>query len=214
MKTFIFDFDGTLVDSMRQWSEKILHILDERGISYPNDFVKTITPLGDRGSAELLIKMGVNMTVEEIFVLMDSYAIGEYKYRIPAKPNVPEVLKKLKADGYSLNVLTASPHKMLDCCLQRLELYDLFDNVWSCDDFETTKADPEIYEKVAAKLNKSIDECVFLDDNFNALQTASSAGMITVGVYDDTSADYINEIKEISNAYIYNFNELLEIDFS
>ena len=154
----------------------------------------------------------LDMSIEEIFALMDSYAIDEYKYRIPAKEDVPEVLKNLKKNGYSLNVLTASPHKMLDCCLQRLGLYNLFDNVWSCDDFQTTKADIKIYEQVAEKLNTKIDECIFLDDNFNALLTAKKAGMKVIGVYDETSRDYINEIKNICEAYVYNFSELLKTD--
>lgn len=49
---YIFDFDGTLVDSMQQWSGKMLHILDENNIAYPPDVIKIITPLGDRGTAE------------------------------------------------------------------------------------------------------------------------------------------------------------------
>ena len=32
MKTFLFDFDGTLVDSMPNYSSAMLRILDENGI--------------------------------------------------------------------------------------------------------------------------------------------------------------------------------------
>ena len=41
-------------------------------------------------------------------------------------------LKSLKEKGADLNVLTASPHSMLDVCLKRLGIYDIFTNVWSC----------------------------------------------------------------------------------
>ena len=98
--------------------------------------------------------------------------LDAYFHTIPAKKNVPEVLKALKAQGASLNVLTASPHITLDACLKRLGLWELFDNVWSCDDFNTTKADPQIYVRAAEKMNTPVENVLFLDDNLNADQTA------------------------------------------
>ena len=93
----------------------------------------------------------------------------------------------------------------------RLELYDLFDNVWSCDDFNTTKADPEIYKMVADKLGEAPENILFLDDNYNADKTAKEAGMKVCGVYDESSKDYVDDIKSITDYYIYNFKELLDI---
>ena len=61
----------------------------------------------------------------------------EMVYAIPVKKNVISTLEKLKEAGCDLNILTASPHAMLDVCLKRLGIYDLFTNVWSCDDFST-----------------------------------------------------------------------------
>ena len=45
MKDLVFDFDGTLVDSMPTFVSCMLRILDENGISYGEDLVKVITPL-------------------------------------------------------------------------------------------------------------------------------------------------------------------------
>ncbi|MBQ4087635.1 MAG: HAD family phosphatase [Clostridia bacterium] len=207
--TYLFDFDGTLVDSMQQWSEKMLRILRDSGVSYPDDIIKIITPLGDNGTAEYFIRLGVPMTKQEMFDLMDYYAIKEYTYNIPAKPYVSETLHALKKAGHSLNVLTASPHKMLDVCLKRLELYDLFDNVWSCDDFGTTKSNPEIYIRAAEKMGCKVSECIFLDDNYGAVKTAKEAGMQTVAVYDDTSRDMEQEMRALADRYIFDFRELI-----
>jgi hypothetical protein len=33
--------------------------------------------------------------------------------------------------------------------------------------------------------------------------------MTVIGVYDDTSKDYVDEMKEVCDGYIYNFSELL-----
>lgn len=209
--TYLFDFDGTLVDSMPTYASLMLRILDENSISYGDDIVKIITPLGYHGTAEYFIKLGLNKSKEELVATMNAYAIEEYTHNISAKENVIDVLKKLKEKGADLNVLTASPHSMLDVCLKRLGIYDIFTNVWSCDDFNTTKANPDIYKLVAEKLGKPISEILFLDDNYNADKTAKQAGMSVCGVYDSFSDEYVSDIKNITDHYIYDFSELLKL---
>ena len=209
--TYLFDFDGTLVDSMPSYVAVMLRILEENGIEYENDIVKIVTPLGYAGTAEYFKKLGISLSVEEMIKLMNEYAYNEYAYNIPAKTNVIETLKELKDKGANLNVLTASPHSVLDPCLKRLGIYDLFNNIWSCEDFLTTKADPSIYVKAAEKIGKPVDDILFLDDNYNADKTAKSAGMKVCGVFDESSAEYVDEIKSVSDHYIYDFSELLDI---
>ena len=128
-----------------------------------------------------------------------------------AKAHVIAVPKALKEAGASLNILTASPHITLDACLKRLDMWELFDNIWSCDDFATTKADPQIYKIVAQRLHTTVDQVLFLDDNFHADTVAKSAGMRVCGVYDDSSADSAEQIKAVAAYYIYDFSELPEL---
>lgn len=209
MKNYLFDFDGTLVDSMPTYVSMMLRILDENGIKYSDDIVKIITPLGYAGTAKYFVEMGLDKPVDELIATMNSYALVAYRDKIGAKKNVIEALKSLKADGCGLHVLTASPHTMLDPCLKRLGIFDLFDNVWSCDDFSTTKADPEIYRMAAKRIGAPVDEIIFLDDNFNADKTAKEAGMIVYGVYDDSSAEFEDEMRRITDRYIMDFSELI-----
>lgn len=213
MKYYLFDFDGTLVDSMPAYVKVMLDILDENNIVYDNDVIKTITPLGFLGTAKYFKEIGVNLTIEEMAQKMGKYAIEAYTYHIPAKENVIEVLNRLKENGAHLNILTASPHITLDPCLKRLGIYDIFENIWSCDDFGTTKADPEIYKRAAEQIGAPVEEILFLDDNYNADKTAKEAGMKVCGVYDESSKDSTDEIKEISDFYINDFIELLKIEF-
>lgn len=214
MKTaYLFDFDGTLVDSMPTFVSAMLRILDENHISYDHSIIKIITPLGLSGTAEYYINhLGVKMSREQLMSVMKEYMLDAYFHTIPAKENVPEVLKALKAQGASLNVLTASPHITLDACLKRLGLWALFDNVWSCDDFNTTKANPQIYVMAAKKMNRPVEEVLFLDDNLNADLTAKAAGMKVCGVYDKSSNDYVDQMKAVTDFYIYDFKELLDLD--
>lgn len=213
MRKYLFDFDGTLVDSMPVYCAVMLRILDENGIEYEKDILKTITPLGALATADYFIDLGLNKSKEEILNLMGSYAVYEYENNILAKTNVIEVLRALKLEGADLNVLTASPHITLDPCLKRLGIYDLFTNVWSCEDFETTKANPEIYIRAAEKMGCGVADVLFLDDNLNAVKTAKQAGMLTCGVFDESSSQYTDEIKKTTDYYIDDFSQLLEIDW-
>jgi HAD superfamily hydrolase (TIGR01509 family) len=206
---YLFDFDGTLVDSMPTFVSSMLRILDENNIPYGDDIIKIITPLGLNGTAEYYIHtMGLQMRKEQLICTMKEYMLDAYFHTIPAKPNVISVLKTLKDRGASLNVLTASPHITLDACLKRLGMWELFDNVWSCDDFATTKADPEIYIRAAQRMGTSVEKVLFLDDNYNADKVAKSAGMLVCGVYDESSRDYVEQMKSVTDFYIYDFSEL------
>lgn len=208
--TYLFDFDGTLVDSMPSFSSTMLRILDEHNIKYENDIIKIITPLGYAGVAKYYHnELGLALSEDEILALAKRYIYDEYAYRIQAKSNVISALKALKAHGASLNILTASPHLLIDVCLERLGMTDLFSNIWSSDDFGTTKADPEIYKMAAGRLGKAIGEVLFCDDNLDAVRTAVSAGIKVCGVYDKSSEDYADEIKSAADYYINDFTELL-----
>ncbi len=207
--TYLFDFDGTLVDSMPVYIDTMIQILEDYHIRYPQDIVKIITPLGTQGTADYYIELGVPLPKEEIVERMGRGMIEAYFTQIPAKEGVIETLKVLKDRGDSLNVLTASPHITLDACLIRLGIYDWFQNVWSCDDFATTKANPEIYKQAAARIGVPVGDVLFLDDNLNAIRTAQQAGMQVCGVYDASSKEYTEEMKQVSGRYIENFKELL-----
>ena len=203
-KTYIFDFDGTLVDSMPAWSAKMLYVLKESGTAYPDDIIKILTPLGDIGSAKYFQEqLGCTWNQEQMFAKMDEYALPKYRDEIALKEGVKTYLEYLKGQGITLHVLTASPHKMVDPCLQRNGVFDWFDNVWSCDDFHLTKSNPEIYRQAAARIGVSVEECVFFDDNILALKTAKSAGMFAVGVYDASGEDFVEEMKETADVYVY-----------
>ncbi len=209
MKTYVFDFDGTLVDSMPSYARATVQVLDDAGIPYPDDIVKITTPLGYTGAAELYVTMGMQDSVESIVAKMKAYALDAYTNTIPLKESVREFLQNARAEGIKLAVLTASPHEMVDVCLKRLGVFDWFDFVWSSDDFPYTKAQPEIHPMAAERLGVSMDDITFFDDNIVALQTAKRAGLKVVGVYDASSEDYRDEIKEVVDRYIESFKELV-----
>ena len=212
MATYLFDFDGTLVDSMSIFAEVMLKMLDEGGVEYPDNVLKLITPMGMQKTVEYFIELGMDMPAEQIAKKMGDYFIDEYTHRIPAKEGVIETLEVLRARGDSLNILTASPHITLDPCLHRLGIYDMFDNVWSCDaDFGKPKTDPQIYCDAAARIGVDVGDMIFIDDNLYADLAAKQSGAVVYGIYDESSAEFEQQIREATDRYIINFSELLEL---
>ena len=210
--SYLFDFDGTLVDSMPYYAAAMLRILDERGIAYGEDIIKTITPLGYLGTARYYIReLGLEGREEDAVAKMKAYAYEAYATKVPAKAGVADTLRALRARGADLHILTASPHEVLDVCLARLGLTDLFTNVWSCDDFGTGKADPEIYRLAADRIGRPVNEILFLDDNLGACQTAKAAGMPVCGVFDESSAAYREEMCALCDHYVAGLSALLEL---
>lgn len=210
-KAYIFDLDGTLIDSMTiGWNHVLLKYLDDRGIAYPADIISQVIALGFKGIVQYYkTHFPLQESEEEVFSSLINGMQELYNNVFLAKSNVEETLRALKKRGARLNVLTASPHSFLDPCLKRLGLTDLFENLWSLEDFPTTKADPKIYELAAERLGVAPSDCVMIDDSISALRPAKEAGLATVGVYDEISASREAEMRALADKYIYNFKELL-----
>ena len=204
MKAALFDFDGTLVDSMPTWGKKVLRILEIAGITPPEGILRTLTPLGDTGSMRYFKEhFGITMTEEEMLHEMDAYAVPKYRDEIPVKEGVRSYLEKLSKEGVRIFLLTASPRQCFVPCLERLGLLPLFEEAWSCEDFHMVKSDPAIYKAVADHIGTRIDEIAFYDDNIIALKTAKEAGCYTVAVFDESSADDEAAIRACSDEYVY-----------
>ena len=211
--TYIFDLDGTLVDSMDVAVGVLLGILESHSISYSNDIVKTIVPLGFRGVADYYIKtFALKESSEEIYAEIIDRLVYEYSNRVQPKQTVEKTLRELKAQGFSLNILTASAHELIDPCIQRLGWGNLFDNIWSAEDFNLKKSEPYVFLEAAKKLGVDPGDCWMVDDNLIALTSAKKAGLKVAGVYDSYSNEYVKEIREIADAYLGKMEEILSLD--
>ncbi|MBE7078502.1 MAG: HAD family phosphatase [Clostridiales bacterium] len=211
-KKYIFDLDGTLVDSMEPAVKKVLLVLDEYGVSYGEDIVEILTPLGFKGIANYYAeRLGVPLTPQEIYANFTEKLSVVYAQEIPLKRGVEETLRQLKKEGASLNVLTASPHLFTDACLKNNGVFDLFDNVWSAEDFGLLKSDERMYPKVARSLFADVSDCVMVDDSIHVIKAAKRAGMSTIGVYEETAKENEEELCRIADGYVRAFPDLLKI---
>ena len=77
-KFYLFDFDGTLVDSMPTFVSAMLKILDDNKVSYSSDITKIITPLGLNGTADYYLnELGLEMSKDELILLMKKYMLDK-----------------------------------------------------------------------------------------------------------------------------------------
>ena len=188
----------------------LLGYLDERGVEYPKNLIDTVGALGIYKLCEYYHEHFLpDMSADEMFNTFTLRMKREYDHTILLKPNVEELLIKLKGQGVSLNVLTAGVHQLFDGCLVRLGVEKYFDHIWSMEDFGLKKDDPAIYTEVAKRLGLSTEDCVMVDDNVNALKAAKQVGFYTIGIDDDVEKEKVQEMFDFLDKYIYDFKELL-----
>lgn len=206
---YVFDLDGTLVDSMPYFTRGILSIPDEEGVSYGDDLIKILTPLGYVKGAEYYVNvMGIRDSVEHIVERITEKLVFEYSNNIRLKAGVGDYLRRLHSEGARLFVLTASPHTVTDICLQRNGVFDLFEQVWSVEDFGLSKSDTRIFFEVAERIGCEPSQVHYFDDSLIALGNAGKAGYDTYGVLDAHTEDEIARMQTLARHYVPTFEVL------
>lgn len=208
-KVYVFDLDGTLVDSMPYFTKGILSILDDAGIAYEPELINVVTPLGYTKSAELYVTMGVKDDVDTIVRNIEKKLVVEYSENVKLKTGVGDYLKRLYSEGARLFVLTASPHIVTDICLKNNGVYGLFEQVWSVEDFKMSKSDVAIFHKVAETIGCDVSNVNYFDDNLTAVTNSKKAGYYVYGIKDMQSEYDIEKIKELSDCFVESFEDML-----
>ncbi len=203
----IFDLDGTLLDSLFAWEHSGTNFLRTQGITPPEGLDERLAQMSLMDGARLIKEMfSLPQEPEELLRLTLEPIRRHYLEDIPAKPGVPETLRRLKLQGVKLCVATASDGELARAALARLELLDLFDFVLTCDEVGVGKRDPRVYEEALRRLGTEKSRTLVAEDAPYALQTAHRAGFGTVGVADPhTPADGVRQILEQADYYVSDY---------
>ena len=210
MKSAIFDMDGTVLDSMREWDNLSANHLRSLGVEPPDDLTDIIKEMSLDDSLKYLMgRFKLWKTKEEFLVQMREQIHIMYRDRVKLKPYAVEYLQKLKRDGIPFGIATATPKKYAEEALTRLGVYDMFDFVICEDDVGSDKHSPDIYFEAARRLGTEPAETAVFEDAPYAARTAKKAGFIVYVIEDKSFVNRKDELLKLADTYITGFRELL-----
>lgn len=208
MKAVIFDVDGTLFDSMPFWDDAGKLFLESVGIYAKEDLSHTLLSMTMKEGAEYLIKNYVpQMTIAEVLQGIIDVMNDAYRNKISLKKGAAQLLKRLKENNIPVVIATATDRTLLEAALNRLEIFDFIDKIFTCSECNTTKSVPDIYLNACDWLDTSPEETVVFEDTLQAISTVSASNFITVAVKDESSIHHQVQIKEKADLFIEDFNQ-------
>lgn len=228
-KLVIFDLDGTLLDTVGLWNEIDRELISTFG-TQPAPDLKTIQTerdriINDTQDAHPYITYCEYLKVRYATPL-DAQSLYDERYRIADdflvnrvdyKPSAPEFLKTLKARGLKLAVASATRGKNVEIyrtknhrILEKAPFDEMFEVVYSRNDAERIKPDPEIHLRLMREFNVTPQECLIFEDSLVGVQAAQAAGIECAVIYDQYSDDDRDELDRLADYRLNDFNQALK----
>ena len=201
----IFDFDGTLIDSVPDLADATNAMLTTLGKeTYSLDIIRNWVGNGSRmlveralvGKIEVLkgeLKVEEADQAEQVF--FDAYKNISGSKTV-AYPDVDSGLKKLKAAGYTLALVTNKPIRFVPKILQSFGWQDLFSEVLGGDSLPLKKPDPAPLLHVCEALNVTPAQAVMIGDSRNDILAGQNANIDTLGL--SYGYNYGQDIRELN----------------
>ncbi|WZL83029.1 HAD family phosphatase [Vallitaleaceae bacterium 9-2] len=212
IKAAIFDMDGTLVDSMWLWKTIDIDYLAKHNLELPEDLQESIEGMSFSETAAYFKKRFViEDDVETIKEEWNTMAADYYQNRVPLKENVLEFIQHLRDRDIKLGIGTSNSKELAQMIVQKYALESHFDSVRTSCEVNKGKPHPDIFLKVAQDLGVHPSECIVFEDIPNGLLAAKRAGMRVVAIDDDFSKELVEEKRELSDFFIYSYNEAIQV---
>jgi HAD superfamily hydrolase (TIGR01509 family) len=178
---YLFDCDGTIVDSMPLHYVAWRKALGEWNCEFAEELFYA---WGGRPTAEIIStlneKHGLKMPVENVALRKEEF----YFELLPELKVVPEVLEHIEAQHGRIPfaVVSGSARDSVTASLERLKLLDRFDTLVCAGEYEKSKPDPEAFLLAASRLGVAPENCLVFEDTERGIQAATAAGMASVKV--------------------------------
>lgn len=187
----IFDFDGTLIDSVPDLAQAVNDMLSNLGKpTYPIDSIRNWVGNGSRLLIERALVGDVQVAdgqlskeeadhAEQVF--FEAYAKISGQNTV-AYPDVDAGLKQLQQAGFTLALVTNKPIRFVPKILKSFGWSELFSEVLGGDSLATKKPDPAPLLHVCQKLAVSPQQAVMVGDSKNDILAGQNANIDTLGL--------------------------------
>lgn len=205
IKCAIFDFDGTLFDSMFIWGEigeRYLRSLGKEPNPSMREAVRTLSLY--QAACYLRREYDLTLSTEEIMKGINQMIEHFYLSEILPKPGVCEFLEHMKKAGISMCIATASERYQIEGALKRCGMSQYFDAIFTCSEIGHGKEEPFIFRQAMEVCGAERNTTVVFEDAFHAALTARRDGFSVIAVYDE-SEKYQEEIRRLADCYLVDF---------
>jgi HAD superfamily hydrolase (TIGR01509 family) len=215
IKAVLFDFDGTLVDTLPLSFfafQTVFSKYDDRAVS-TEELVAMFGPTEDEIIARnLRVKEKVGEAIADYYRI---YREG-HESQVEVSEDMLKLLKYLQLQDIRIGVITGKSRKAYQLSAEALHLSHFFDVVFTGDDVEKPKPDPEGIHAALAILGISKDEAVFVGDSNADIQAGKAADMRTYGVQwlSTYQSAHFEKEPDFIFTHIDQFRELLESELN
>ncbi len=210
-KSFIFDFDGTLVDSMGLWQAVDHMYLGRYGIPCPEGLSHQISGKTFRETA-VFFKETFHLpdSIETIVADWHHMAYDLYMEDVPFKPGIPELLETLRSLGCSVAIATSNSRTLTTAYLKHRKAQHWFDALSFTGELQKGKPDPAVFLHAAGQLQTDPRHCMGFEDTKEGICGLIDAGMTAVAVEDAHQGIRRDQIVSLAHYYIDDYYQLLE----
>ena len=173
---YLFDCDGTIVDSMPLHYKAWKQILGEWNCEFSEE---RFYAWGGMPIVEIISTLnkeyGLSMPVEALAARKESL----YFELLPALKPVPEVVEHIfdQHGKIPLAVVSGSTRDSVVASLTALRLLDRFDALVCAGEYRNSKPHPEAFLLAAEKLGVPPNACLVFEDTDMGIEAATAAGM-------------------------------------
>lgn len=206
LKCCIFDFDGTLFDSMFIWDQAGELYLRGQGKTPLPSTAEDLRTMSLRQAAQYFqTTYALPFPVEEIMEGINRTVEAFYFHDALPKPGVTALLEQLRQAGVAMGIATATDRYQIEAALRRCGLEHYFDAIFTCSEVGHGKERPEIYRMALEHLGADRGSCIVFEDALHAVKTAKADGFPVVAVYD-VSEPRQDQLIALADCYLTDFS--------
>lgn len=181
VKAILFDWDGTLLDSVPSIRASFQFVIDSHPEVCGHLQIESILSLVGLPFRD--IAKSLQLSEDEAEVMITTYRNHNRQELLKAKlfAGCLELLNELKARGYALGIVTSKARAAVAVSLDALALQNHFDVIVCQDDVARHKPDPEPLLKASEQLGLSKGEVIFIGDTTFDLDCARNFGCAAFG---------------------------------